>query len=209
MRRPRCQYENPADAGFCLGRGWLPRRSVLKAMLGLALGVRWSDSAAGQSIDPRGARPQEGDRFVLAGESRKGEMVRVADIPLADPAVAAYPIDPTSRIVRDESRLNQVLLVRLDPAELSAETRARAADGIVAYSAVCTHTGCDSWEWQGLTKTIKCACHFSTFDVKDGARVLDGPAPRRLPALPLKIVDGVLAAAGGFLTRPGFQQASG
>jgi Rieske Fe-S protein len=49
-------------------------------------------------------------------------------------------------------------------------------------------------------------CHFSTFDVKDGARVLDGPAPRRLPALPLRMVDGVPAAAGGSVSRVGFQQ---
>jgi Rieske Fe-S protein len=76
----------------------------------------------------------------------------------------------------------------------------------VAYSAVCTHTACDIRDWQAETGTIKCPCHFSTFDVKDGARVLDGPAPRRLPALPLRMVDGVPAAAGGFVSRVGFQQ---
>ena len=194
MRCPRCQYENPTDAEFCLGYGLPPRRTVLKVMLGLGLGLRWSESAAGQSIDPRKARPQEGDRFVWAAGSRKGEIVGVADVPRGDSPLTAYPMDPTTRIVRDESRLNQVLLVHLDPAELSAETRALTAEGIVAYSAVCTHTGCDSWEWQAQTRTIKCPCHFSTFDLKDGAHVLDGPAPRRLPALPLKVVDGALAA---------------
>src|SRR3989442_195672 len=86
-----------------------------------------------------------------------------------------------------------------------AEARTHAAEGIVASSAICTHTGCDSWEWQAQTRTIKCPCHFSTFDVRDGARILDGPAPRRLPALPLKVIDGVLAAAGGFSSRPGVQ----
>ncbi len=175
----------------------------------MALGLACRRSAEAQVADPRQARPQPGDRFVLMAGNRKGEIVSLADVPLGAPPVAAYPMDPAVKVVRDQSRLNQILLVHLDPAELSPETRARAADGIVAYSAICTHTGCDIWEWQASTRTIKCPCHFSTFDVKDGARVLDGPAPRRLPSLPLKITDGVLAAAEGFLSRPGFQQASG
>jgi rieske iron-sulfur protein len=204
MKYP-CQQGDTTHARFCLGCGTLARRTVLKTMLGLGLGLSRIDSAPGQSLDPRKARPQEGDRFVLVAGRRKGEVVSAADVPLGDPPVTTYPMDPTTGIVRDESRLNQILLIHLDPAELSAETRAHAAEGIVAYSAVCTHTGCDSWEWQAQAMTIKCPCHFSTFDVKDGARVLDGPAPRRLPALPLKVVDGVLAAAGGFSSRPGFQ----
>src|SRR5438477_8350172 len=170
------------------------RRAFLSAALGLGLGLPLVDAAAGQGADPREARPQEGDLFVFAAEGRKGQVITPADLPPGTPPVTAFPMDPQTRVVRDGSRLNQVLLVRLDPAELTPETRARAARDIVAYSAVCTHTGCDVWEWQPETKTIKCPCHFSTFDPKDGARVLDGPAPRRLPALPLKPVDGVLAA---------------
>jgi Rieske Fe-S protein len=99
-----------------------------------------------------------------------------------------------------------VLLIRLDPAELSEATRAHAPQGIVAYSAICTHEGCDVWSWQGEVKTLKCPCHDSEFDPKDGARVIAGPAPRRLPTLPLKIVDGVLMAASGFASRVGVKQ---
>ena len=57
----------------------------------------------------------------------------------------------------------------------------------------------------GRGEDVKCPCHDSEFDPKDGARVVTGPAPRRLP-LPLKIVDGVLMAAGGFAGRVGFKQ---
>src|SRR5262245_55202675 len=187
---------------------WPERRALLKVMLALGLGVACRDNAAAQSGDPKQARPQAGDRLALTAGPRKGDAATAADVPLGVPPITAYPMDPASRVVRDESRLNQILLVHIDPSELSEETRARCADGIVAYSAVCTHTGCDSWEWQAATKTIKCPCHFSEFDVKDGARVLDGPAPRRLPSLPLQLVDGLLAAAGGFSSRPGFQQGS-
>jgi rieske iron-sulfur protein len=120
--------------------------------------------------------------------------------------VTAYPVDPHTGVVRDGSRLNQVLLIRLDAAELSEATRTYAPQGMVAYSAVCTHTGCDVADWQGETQTLMCFCHYSRFDPKDGARVVDGPAPRRLAMLPLKVVDGVLMAASGFVGRVGFQQ---
>lgn len=182
------------------------RRSVMKLALGLALGLPLGGRASGQSTDPRRARPQADDRFVLPAPAGGGRSLAPADVPEGGPPVTVYPMDPTTRVVRDDSRLNQVLLVRLRPDELADETRARSAHGVVAYSAVCTHTGCDLWEWQAEARTIKCPCHFSTFDVKDGARVVDGPAPRRLPALPLRVVDGILAAAGGFIGRVGFQQ---
>ena len=156
--------------------------------------------------DPRTARPQPGDRLVRAAEGGPWSALTPATVPPGGPPVIAYPMDPTTGIVRDGSRLNQVLLVHLESRDLADETRARAVAGVVGYSAVCTHTGCDQWEWEARAKTIKCPCHFSTFDVKDAARVLDGPAPRRLPALPLKTVAGVLVVAGGFVGRPGFQQ---
>ncbi len=121
----------------------------------------------------------------------------------------AYPRDPGTGTVRDGSRLNKVLLVRLDPEKLAEETRHGSADGIVAYSAVCTHEGCDVSVWLAETKTLKCPCHYAEFDPKDGARVLSGPAPRRLSRLPLKIVEGVLLAAGGFSGRVGHQRGGG
>ena len=117
-------------------------------------------------------------------------------------------MDPVTGTVRDESRLNQVLLIRLDTASLSEETLLRSADGVVAYSAVCTHTGCDVLDWRPASKRFKCPCHESEYDPSDAARVIGGPAPRRLPALPLKLVDGKPVAAGGFVGRVGFQVGS-
>lgn len=186
--------------------GRLGRRAVLKLAVGAGLALPGPCLVAAQDDDPRRARPQKDDRFVFRSGTREGRLVTLADLPRGGPPVIAYPIDPKTQIVRNDSRLNQVLLIRLDPADLQDETRARGAQGVVAYSAVCTHTGCDAWDWQPETQTLKCPCHFSTFDVKDGARVVDGPAPRRLPALPLRIVEGVPAAAGGFVGRVGFEQ---
>jgi rieske iron-sulfur protein len=181
------------------------RRTVLKAAVGLGLADALARPAAAQDGDPRKARPQPGDRFVFAAGDRKGQTIMARDLPAGTGPVTAWPMDPRTKVVRDDSRLNEVMLLRLDPGELAAETRARAAEGVVAYSAVCTHTGCDVWEWHPSTRTVECPCHYSVFDPKDGARVLDGPAPRRLPALPLKVDGGVLTAAGAFVGRPGFQ----
>lgn len=166
------------------------------------MGVALPRAAGAQAPEPRRQRPQRNDRFVLAGTERQ---VTLADLPAGGRPLTAYPLDPETKVVRNDSRLNEILLVRLDPAALSRDTRARAADGIVAYSAICTHTGCDAWEWQPAASIVKCSCHFSEFALNDGARVLSGPAPRRLPALPLKIVDGALAVADEFVGRPGFE----
>jgi rieske iron-sulfur protein len=185
------------------------RRAVLKLALGLGLTLPVPGQALGQGADPRRARPQPDDRFVFAGGPRKRELITLSDLPAGGPPVTAFPIEPQSKVVRDDSRLNQVLLVRLDPGGLNSDTRARAAAGIVGYSAVCTHTGCDAWEWQPASVTVKCPCHFSEFDLRNSARVLNGPAPRRLPALPLKIVEDMPVVAGAFVGRPGFDVGGG
>ena len=182
------------------------RRMLLHAALGTGLGLLLAERTRAQEVEPRNARPQEGDLFVSATGERKGATIMSVDVPLGGPPVTAYPVEPHTAVVRDGSRLNQVLLIHLDPADLSEPIRARAPQGIVAYSAVCTHEGCDVWLWQAEGKTLKCPCHDSEFDPKDGARVITGPASRRLPTLPLKIVDGVLMAAGGFAGRVGFKQ---
>jgi len=184
-----------------------PRRVWLKRLFGLLLGLPVVAAASGRNgkqADLRSLPPQENDLLVFAYGEREQEVIAPEDIPLGARQEFAYPRDPETRQVRNESRLNQVILVHLDPESLSKETRTLAADGIVAYSAVCTHTGCDVTDWRAKTNHFKCPCHFSEFDPSDGARVLNGPALRPLAALPLKLEGGVLMAAGGFTGRVGF-----
>jgi Rieske Fe-S protein len=111
----------------------------------------------------------------------------------------------TDNVVRSGSRLNQLVVVRLDTSKLGPATAALAADGVVAYSAICTHNGCEVSEWSAEDQLLTCPCHLTSFDPKDGARVVEGPAPRPLPALPLKIVGGKLVVAGPLTARVGFQ----
>jgi rieske iron-sulfur protein len=124
--------------------------------------------------------------------------------------VLAWPQDPDNAVVRDGSRLNEILVVRLASGELDDPTTARAADGIVAYSAVCTHAGCPVTAWmkasEGDREVFKCMCHNSEFDPRQAAQVVFGPAPRRLAALPLAITEGSLVIAGTFVGKVGAQQ---
>lgn len=175
------------------------RRTVLKSALGLGLTVRGLNVLHAQEDDPRRVRPREGDRFVFAFGPRQGETIRVDDVPMVSEQVISYAMDPASGAVRDGSRLNQVLLLRFDPDSLAPETRAASVDGVVAYSGICPHTGCDIEDWSEETEFLVCSCHDSEFDPRDGAEVISGPAPRRLPSLPLRVEgDGLLVAAGGF-----------
>ena len=45
---------------------------------------------------------------------------------------------------------------------------------------------------------LYCPCHESKFEPKDGDQVVDGPVPRMLPALPLKLIEGKMAVAKPF-----------
>lgn len=179
------------------------RRSLLQAALGTGLGMLLPEVARAQADDPRNARPQAGDRLVYAEGEKKNTPIKLDALPVGGPPVTAMPQDAASGTVRDGSRLNQILLVRLDPARLQGDTRERSAQGVVAYSAVCTHAGCDGFAWTPEKQMFKCPCHDSEFDPADAAKVTGGPATRRLPALPLTIADGLVVVAGGFSARAG------
>ena len=149
--------------------------------------------------------PTAGDRFVFALGDREGQIVTPEDIPLGGPQLFAYPADVGGAHYAS-GRLDQVILLRVDHSVMSEETLARSARGIVAYSGICTHTGCEVSDWDAEAGRLVCPCHDSQFDPIDNATVVDGPAPRRLAALPVEIVDGDLRAAGGFVGRVGFQR---
>jgi rieske iron-sulfur protein len=180
-----------------------PRRTVLKGIAGLSLGAaKLARGDASAALAP----PQQGDGLVFAFGDRAGMPIAPDDLAVGAQQVFAYPQDTATGQVRDGSRLNQLLVVRLDVATLAPETLARAADGVVAYSGVCSHTGCDVTDWYAASARFKCPCHESEFDPSDGARVVGGPAPWQLAALPLRVVDGRIAVAGPFEGRVGFLQ---
>ena len=173
-------------------RGFLTVLSVLG--LDLAALPAWAQ--------PASERPKEED-FLVSIESETPDALELKDIPIGGPPVLAWPMNPASNTVRKDSRLNKILLVRLDPATLVGPTKDRAADGVVAYSAICPHAGCEVNGWVAEQQILECSYHYSHYNPREGAAVMDGPASRALPALPLKLVDGKLAVAKPFTSRVG------
>jgi nitrite reductase/ring-hydroxylating ferredoxin subunit len=178
------------------------RRAVLKAGIVLCAGLATRTSAA---QDAASLMPREGDLLVRDRDASATPLTPDMIVSGAPP-ISAWAMDPEARTVRSGSRLNALLLVRLDLQSLAPDTRARSADGIVAYTAICTHNGCDVDDWLKNEQVLSCSCHSSMFDPKDGARVVDGPAPRGLPALPLAIVGGRIVVAGPFTSKVGFEK---
>ena len=74
-----------------------------------------------------------------------------------------------------------------------------AATEFVALSKICTHAGCPVGLYRSSEHVLICPCHQSEFDVLDGARPINGPAARPLPALPFRLEgDGTFTALGDF-----------
>jgi len=187
----------------------LGRRAAIKQgfwCLGVGAGLCAGPARATAQEDKAALRPQPGDLLIKSGDAAMTPL-RPEDVPLAAKQTMAWAMEPAEKIVRSGSRFNLILLVRFESAKLSDDTRARAADGVVAYTAICPHSGCEVDEWLPEEQILYCPCHASKFEPKNGAKVVDGPAPRVLPALPLKVVDGQLVVAGSFTARVGFETA--
>lgn len=153
-------------------------------------------------------RPKAGDVLVHSMGPKKGQPVALDDLPVGGPSLLAFPMDRESGAVLDGSRFNEVVVVRLDPASLGAETRKGAAEGVVVYSSICSHEACPVNMWNDYEKTLVCSCHGSMYDPREKAAVVFGPAPRRLAQLPVKLEGGVLVVTGPFDGRIGAVRAA-
>jgi hypothetical protein len=184
-----------------------PRRLLLGA--GFATSLNPRPPIARADDDPAQSElPQPGDQLVMVGHETDPAPLKSEDIDRED-LVLAWGFDPQRKIVRSGSRLNMVLLMRFDPGTLGDEQRQMGPDGIVAYSAVCTHQQCWVTDWLKSTQVLQCPCHQSQYDLRQGAKVVGGPAPRPLPALPLKLGNNLLDVAGPFTGRVGGEQPQG
>jgi len=188
------------------------RRALILTALAAGTCLASSKSSiAEEDLPGSNERPQKADVLVFSEGQRAGDVIKPEDLKAGGPPVRAWPKDPKTSVVRKGSRLNEVLVVKLDPAELDEETRSRAAGGVVAYSVICVHTGCPITAWVkaagGDKDVFKCVCHNSEYDPRQSAQVIFGPAPRRLPALPLAAEDGPLTVAATFVGKVGAQPA--
>lgn len=183
------------------------RRSVgLILATGLAAIVPEREGEAADAAAAK-APPQAGDEFVFAKGVDKGKTITPANLAQNGTLIEAWSKDAGTGTIRSKSRLNRVLLLRLDSASLDEATAKRAADGIVAYSGFCTHAGCFIESYRPTEQVIFCHCHASLFDPRASAKVTGGPAKAPLAGLPLKIEDGKLLVAGEFQGRVGAPKA--
>ena len=175
-----------------------------RVLLGAGLAIAPALAGAEDEPDPASAPPQQGDHLIFLTGPRKGMPIHVNDLKIGDAQVQAYPAAPDGT-VRNGSRLNLVIVARVPTDGMGAETKTRSADGVVAYSGVCTHQNCPVNMWSADRHAFVCSCHGSVYDPKNAATVEAGPAPRRLPALPLKSDNGMVIVAAGFTGRIGMQ----
>ena len=169
------------DLKFLCGSLRIRRRAAIELGICLASAPRFVLA----QTDAARERPKEGDLLVAVTVAANPEPLKPDDLPLDGKQTFAWPMDPETKTVRNGSRLNKVLVLRLDPEGFDPETKGRTIDGVVAYSAICPHTGCDVTNWHPDKLLLECPCHYSMYDPKEGAKVVSGPSPRRLPSLPL------------------------
>jgi rieske iron-sulfur protein len=192
---------NPPTTRSLAGRR-INRRRLLEGAVASGIGLKITAGVA-KTDDPRKFPPQLHDDLAFPSWENEGRTISISDVPLGGPPILAYPRDPSSGVAREKSRLNQILLLRFDETELSEETKLNAVDGLVAYSGVCTHTGCSVTEWDVDARNLLCPCHASQFDPRMRAIAVGGPASRALPILPLALADKHLKVAGPFRGRVG------
>lgn len=186
------------------------RRLFLKTAIGTGIGLSLvSTFYVGASLRPKAEVTPEkeplkpGDILVYAQGGGGPKPIRPEELKPGDPFVLAYPMDPKTKVVKSGEAKNTVLVVRYNPEELAPEVAQNGVEGVVAYSAVCTHLGCIVSQWVADKKAALCPCHGGIYDLARGARVIAGPPPRPVPQLPLKVEEGVLVAAGEFLGEVG------
>lgn len=172
------------------------RRKVIKiATAGIAAGLGLTGELAF-------AKPAVGDRLVADDYEGKPVPLRPSDIKPGKPLLA-FPYDSSKGVVRDDSRLNKLVLMRFPESEMDAATKARAAGGVIAMSAICTHQACEVKTWLSKEKALVCFCHASKFLPLNAGEVMSGPAARPLPVLPLRLEADQLVVAGSFSATPG------
>jgi ubiquinol-cytochrome c reductase iron-sulfur subunit len=189
----------PATLGDELARsaGVLTRRRFLTTLLvGAAAVLGLSQLALAATLGPK-------SRGLFSTAWRPGvRLVTIDGVPITRDAlpggglIVAFPEGHT------DAADSQVALLHLVGIAPQPGRESWSPESFFAYSRVCTHAGCAVAQYEDEAQMLLCPCHQSTFDLRDGARPVAGPAARPLPQLPLAIdADGYLIAQRDF-TQP-------
>jgi rieske iron-sulfur protein len=170
------------------------RRDLLKSTLMLvgatALGTvggslpAFAAGGAGDQPQPPGS-PKPHDHFVYNDGPKKGQEVKTADIVLNAPPISVQAKDPAGAV--RESEHSTVLLYRVKAETIPIDWRGDSADGILAYSAVCTSCAnvIEPKDWDATNKLFVCPTCQTKYDPLKGAAPVAGPGKRELPQVPV------------------------
>ncbi|HAG73076.1 MAG TPA: 2Fe-2S ferredoxin [Gammaproteobacteria bacterium] len=183
-----------------------PLKINRRTALGLGVVTSMAFPMAAVAQPPARQKPQAGDFLVFEEGPNQGEVVRPELLQLDQRPVSALARDPATDTLRNGSRLNRVMITRIDAEKLTARYQRHVAEGVIAYSIVCTHTGCDVTNWDSDELLMACPCHESQFDIYAGGSVVGGPALRPLAMLPLTVNNGEVMVAASFSGKVGFSQ---
>jgi ubiquinol-cytochrome c reductase iron-sulfur subunit len=148
-------------------------------------------------------------RFYLTPWRRGTRLVNEQDVPYrADEIEEGTFYTAFAEGADKEGIASSLVVVRLPKGELELppENAGFDAQGILAFSKICTHAGCAIALYRkpmfaptDPKPALICPCHYSTFEPAKGGKVIFGPAGRKLPMLPLEIDGrGFLRAKGNF-----------
>ncbi len=147
--------------------------------------------------------PAKGDHLVAADGDAKSPPLTVDSIKMGGDIVTAIAVTAAG-VAKSDSRFAKLILFKFDPKDIDDASKPMSVDGIMAFSAICTHQGCELNAWDPSTDILRCFCHGSEFKPEKGGQVAHGPAVKQLPMLPLTKGDGgKLMVADGFTAQPG------
>jgi rieske iron-sulfur protein len=175
------------------------RRDVLKTTCTLAAAtalVSVGGSLPVLAAEQAKGVPLVGDTFVFTDGPKKGQDVMLADVVVDADPLTVQAKDSATGTVRDSDN-STILLYRVAADKIPADIADSTAEGVMAYSAVCTHLGCMLSQWTPKHEFM-CPCHDATFDPLKGGANTGGATARTLPILPIKVADGKIVVAGKF-----------
>ena len=191
------ENDNESQSCGCATRD-VPRRAVLQGLAAVG-GVVAAGPILAQD-DGASMPPQEGDFLTTKSD---GTPLKVGDLRENVSPVTAYAVSPDG-VIRNADFMNTLMVARFSEDNLSEEAKATAVQGVLVYSSICTHAGCEVTDWVREEMSMACPCHGSWFDPKDNGSVVYGPASRKLPQLEVSAADdGLLTVVSGFDSRVG------
>lgn len=178
------------------------RRAVLQAAIGMGAGAAVLSTlyvGAGlipkKEITPDREPIAQGDVLVYSQGPKRGQPINPAELKPGAEMIVAYPMNPESQVVKGAELKNTLLVMKLDPATLDAETAKLAAEGVVVYSGVCKHLGCVVSNWVADKQLMLCPCHGAQYDPKESGKALI-VAPKPLGQFPIKLENNRIVIAG-------------